>query len=233
MPQNNWTKAGGYQVRCPSGLIALIDQIFTLQQTFKEFWKYANCKKRLKVFCQPRESIRPSSSWVLREYSVDGCLLLTVKLLYLFSQACVDRDKSQPLPTVGLWQGFVLLPPLFVCHMNWISSNSQVNEGFTVRSCRISRLLFVDDLVLHASSEQGLQHTLHRFSVVCNQTAMKISTKKTEVLCLSRKLKAVALQASGNILQQVRLKYRPVTSYGHREGRRVCWEGLNFLNCVQ
>jgi len=27
--------------------------------------------------------------------------------------------------------------------------------------------------------------------------------------------------------------YRPVTTLGHQEGRRVFWEGSNFLNYVQ
>ena len=35
-------------------------------------------------------------------------------------------------------------------NMNWIESH-RVNEGVTVGSCRINRLLFADDLVLLAS----------------------------------------------------------------------------------
>jgi len=36
-----------------------------------------------------------------------------------------------------------------------------------------------------ASSKQDLQHALDLFSAVCDQAGMNISTKKTEVLCLS------------------------------------------------
>ena len=37
--------------------------------------------------------------------------------------------------------------------------------------------------MLLASSQQGLQHALDRFSAACDRTGMKITTKKTEVLC--------------------------------------------------
>jgi len=47
----------------------------------------------------------------------------------------------------------------------------------------INRLLFADDLVLHTSSQQGLQHALDRFSAACDRTGMKISIKNTEVVC--------------------------------------------------
>jgi len=38
--------------------------------------------------------------------------------------------------------------------MNWIESHSRINESVTVGSCRANRLLFVDDLLLLASSQQ-------------------------------------------------------------------------------
>jgi len=49
--------------------------------------------------------------------------------------------------------------------MNLVGSHCRVDEGVTVGSCRINRLLFAADLVLLTSSEQGLQQTLNRFSV--------------------------------------------------------------------
>jgi len=38
----------------------------------------------------------------------------------------------------------------------YVDSQSRVNVGVTVESCRINRSLFSDDLVLLASSQQGL-----------------------------------------------------------------------------
>jgi len=82
--------------------------------------------------------------------------------------------------------------------MDWIHSHSRVDDGITVGSARITWLLFADDLVLLVASEQGLQHGLDRFSTACNQTGMQISTKKTEVLCLSRHPSECLLQVNVN-----------------------------------
>jgi len=61
--------------------------------------------------------------------------------------------------------------------MKWIGSHIRVDEGDTVASCKINRLFFVDDSVLFAPFEQGLQHALRKFSVACDQVAMKINTE--------------------------------------------------------
>jgi len=47
-------------------------------------------------------------------------------------------------------------------------------------------LLFVEDLVLLAPSQQGLQHSLVRLSVAHDQAGMKISNKNNQIFCLSR-----------------------------------------------
>jgi len=44
--------------------------------------------------------------------------------------------------------------------MHWIDSDSRIDGGVTVSSCRINRLLFEDGLVLRVSSERSLQHAL-------------------------------------------------------------------------
>ena len=57
---------------------------------------------------------------------------------------------------------------LFVVNMNWIDSYSRVDDGVIDGSCRINSLLFVDDLVPLAHSEQGLQCELDWVSAVCH-----------------------------------------------------------------
>ena len=68
------------------------------------------------------------------------------------------------------------------CCMHLQSSDQQA----TIGNCKISRLLFADDLVLLSSTESGLQRALNSFADACNTAGMKISTAKTEVLHLSR-----------------------------------------------
>jgi len=75
-----------------------------------------------------------------------------------------------------------------------LHSHSQVNEGVTVGSCRINRLLFSDNVVLLASSEQGLQHAFDRFSDVCDRPGMKVSIKLPKYY--------VSLQIQGSLCYQ-------------------------------
>jgi len=56
---------------------------------------------------------------------------------------------------------------------------------------------------MRGSSQQGLQHAFDRFSAAHDQAGTKISTKKIEVLCLSRRPRQFILQISGDTLQQV------------------------------
>jgi len=87
--------------------------------------------------------------------------------------------------------------------MNWI--DRQVDEGAAVGSCSINRLLFAGDLVLLVSSQQGLQHALDRFSAACNRSGMKISTKNTEVLCLSTNPRQFMLQVNVEPLLRIEI----------------------------
>jgi len=85
-----------------------------------------------------------------------------------------------------------------------IESYSRTDEGVTVGSCKINRLIFADDLVLLAPSQQGLQHTLDQSFVACDRAGMKIRTKNTGVRSLSRNPRQCMLQVSGDTLQQVK-----------------------------
>ena len=52
---------------------------------------------------------------------------------------------------------------------------SRTDERVTIGRCKISRLLFADNLVLLASSESGLQLALNGFAAACDIAGMKIS----------------------------------------------------------
>jgi len=56
---------------------------------------------------------------------------------------------------------------------------------------------------MRGSSQQGLHHAVDRFSAAYNQTGIEITTKKIEVLCLSKRPRHCTPQVSGNTLQQV------------------------------
>ena len=193
------------------------DQIFTLKQVFEKSWEYA--KDVFACFVDLEKAydrIPRDKLWeVLQKYGIGGQLLLAIKSFYCQPEVCVRMNGKQSKPFhvgVGLRQGCVLSPLLFIVYMNWIDKCSQTDEGVTIGSFKISRLLFADDLVLLASTESGLQHSLSSFAAACNTAGMKISTKKTEVLHLSRKPDQCNLQVDGVTLKQVeKFKYLGVT----------------------
>jgi len=84
-----------------------------------------------------------------------------------------------------------------------------IHSSFSVRPwCRqwhnfwLSNDLRLDIAVL-ASFQQGFHHELDRFPAACDQTGIKISIEKNEILCLFGKPSQFALRVSGNRLQQV------------------------------
>ena len=152
---------------------------------------------------------------------VTCCTLLSHSTADLRFCVGVNGKRSKPFHVgVGLRQGCVLSPFLLVVYVNWIDKCSQADECATIGNCKISRLLFADDLVLLSSPESGLQRALNSFADACNTAGMKISTAKTEVLHLSRNPDQCVLQVNGATLKQVeKFKYLGVafTSDGRQD----------------
>ena len=108
----------------------------------------------------------------------------------------------------------------FVVYMNWIDKYTQADECATIGNCKISRLLYAEDLVLLSSTESYLQRALNSFADACDTAGMKISTAKTELLHLSRNPDQCVLQMNGATLKQVEnFKYLGVafTSDGRQD----------------
>ena len=201
------------------------DQIFTLRQIFEKSWEYG--KDLFACFVDLEKAydrVPRNKLWkVLQEYGVDGQLLRAIKSFYCRPEVCVRVNGKQSKPFhvgVGLRQGCVLSPLLFIVYMNWIDKCSQADECATIGNCKISCPLFADDLVLLSSTESGLQRALNSFADACNTAGMKISTAKTEVLHLSRNPDQCVLQVNGATLKQVeKFKYLGVafTSDGRQD----------------
>ena len=84
------------------------------------------------------------------------------KILHVSLKDCWGPHKGCLGPECGpqnrSWEPLV--------YMNWIDSHSRIDEGVTVGSCMNNRLLFADDLVLLASSQQFSACTLSVFCCV-------------------------------------------------------------------
>ena len=118
----------------------------------------------------------------------------------MHSEVCVRVNSATTKPfrvSVGLRQGCSLSPILFLICMDRIVKKSESCRGVKIGECTVQRLLFADDLVLLDSTQNGLQQALDRFSDACSVAGMKISTTKTETMCLSRQPKQCSLQVDG------------------------------------
>ncbi|MHB9337741.1 RNA-directed DNA polymerase, partial [Fusobacterium pseudoperiodonticum] len=183
-------------------------QIFTLRQIFEKAWEYTKEVYACFVDLEKAYDLVPRNKlWgVLEEYEINGQLLAAIKSLYKCPKVCVRVNgiKSRSFTVgVGLRQGCVLSPLLFIIYMNWIDMRSRGGVGVEVGNCRVSHLLFADDMVLLCSSKNHLQHALDRFATECCNAGMKISTAKSETFVLSRNPAQCTLHVSGATLKQV------------------------------
>ena len=132
-----------------------------------------------RVLCGLGEGIRPctSGSPVGGSPGVSDPLIRAVRSLYDRCQSMVRiaSNKSDLFPVrVGLRQGCPLSPILFIIFMDRISRRSQGIEGVRFGDLRIGSLLFVDDVVLVASSDHELQLSLERFAAECKAAGIII-----------------------------------------------------------
>ena len=148
---------------------------------------------------------------VLKEYGISGRLLAAIRSLYnnCKSHVRINGSKSDSFGVrVGLRQGCVLSPLLFIIFMDRISRRSTTPDCVTMGNARVESLLFADDIARLASSSAGLQRALDRFAAECTMAGMQISTKKTEVMVLSRQKEECAVNVNGTPLDQVeKFKY--------------------------
>jgi len=102
---------------------------------------------------------------ILKEYGIDGQLLLAITSFYCQLEVCDNGKQSKPFHVgVGLRKGCVLSPLLFISNMNRIDKSSQTKSVPRLENTKINRLLFTDDLILLSSTESGLQHAISSFA---------------------------------------------------------------------
>ncbi|CAF3293547.1 unnamed protein product [Rotaria sp. Silwood2] len=202
------------------------DQIFTLQQIIEKSWEFAKPIYALFVDLEKAYDRVPRNIlWnVLKEYDIQDQLLSAIQSLYKNCQSCVriNGSKSDNFQVqVGLRQGCVLSPLLFIIFMDKISRTSANPACAQIGDVKMDSLLFADDIAQLTTSENSLPVALNQLGKVCLEYGMKICEKKTELMVISRENKPTNLHLNNNPLNQVnKFKYFGVqfSSNGKQDG---------------
>lgn len=131
----------------------------------------------------------------------------------------MDGKLSKILPTnKGIRQGDSLSPLLFNILMNDIILELKGLRGFKIGNKNVNVLCYADDTVLIADSEDSLQRLLYKFAQTCDKCNLKISTKKTKVLTVSKEPIRCKLQLYDKVVEQVNhFQYLGVMITSHKD----------------
>ena len=164
-----------------------IDAIFTLKQIMEKRKEF-----NLPIYLlfldyeKAYDRVRRPILWnILEEYEIPKNLINAIKSMYDNTSITIEGDNKSKREIInqGLRQGCGLSPILFDLYINKILEEWQKNnvEGIDLGNKKyISTILFADDQILMADSEDKLQRNVHKLNNIIKKYNMKISGKKTK-----------------------------------------------------
>ena len=89
---------------------------------------------------------------------------------------------------IGVRQGCNLSPLLFILFVSDLETHLKTNGAgsISVSNSRVSLLMFADDVVLLAETQEGLQTSLHLLNQYCLTSALSVNTEKTKVVIFNK-----------------------------------------------
>ena len=154
--------------------------------------------------------------WVaLRLWCVCGKLLVAVQSLYEDGWARVKvggRESFRFQIKSGVRQGCPLSPWLFNIFIPLDKIVTEVRKHFygstQLSTGQLEVLVFADDLVTLAETEEALQHNLQELNDMLNEWGMKANWQKTRVMRIGRKQEACTVQVNERVEQVKEMKYQ-------------------------
>ena len=150
-------------------------------------------KLKLSTFCafidfrKAYDSINRAKLWQrLSELGVSGKLYRSIQSLYASVTSCVRVNSLHTEwfdVNCGLRQGCILSPILFNLYINDLALYlKSLDKGITCGEDKVCILLYADDIVLMAETEQDLQFLLNALNNWCASNDMVINVKKSNVI---------------------------------------------------
>ena len=158
------------------------------------FRKFKKANKKLYLcfvdFRKAYDSVwRDALMLKLLRSGIRGNFFGIISNMYQSCKACIKGDgvlsKTFDCET-GVRQGDVLSPNLFNIYINDLPELFDRDTDSPMLGDKyIHCLMYADDLVLLSLSADGLQRKLNNLHTYCEEWALTINTKKTQVMCLT------------------------------------------------
>ena len=122
----------------------------------------------------------------LMGYKISGKMLKMIVNIYSKVKIKVRTEGVISTGTFNLWMGLMqgecLSPSLFAMYINDIEDyfNKIYYAGITIEGRKICVLIYADDLILIAKSEDGLQKSLDSLYSYCARNKLNVNTSKSK-----------------------------------------------------
>ena len=195
-----------------------MDQVFIVRQICEKYLaKGKNVYFAFMDLEKAYDRVDRDALWnVLRLYGIDGKLLGAVKSLYDGSEACVrvGDEVSEWFPVrMGVRQGCVMSPWLFNLFIDGVVREvnaSVLGRGLGLvderdRMWELNQLLFADDAVFVADSEEKLCRLVTEFGRVCERRKLRVNVGKSKVMRCTRGEDGARMNVvlNGEVLEEV------------------------------
>ena len=189
------------------------DHIYTLRKISETTHRYNSEAHLCFVDLQKAfDSVKRDELWeALKKHNVDTELIKAIKSFYVNPESRVQiggKTSSSFKIDIGVRQGCILSPLLFITLMNLVAKNCKDIRPFNVgmwklRPVKLSMLLFADDLVVFGRTQQDLEHNMNVLNRELKIKGLKINPQKTKTMILNRETKRHEIKLDGEIMEQV------------------------------
>ena len=122
----------------------------------------------------------------LKEIGINGKFLSMVKVMYSETKAAIrinDKITDWFRTEAGIRQGQNDSPTIFAIFINSLAKQlKNLNKGVIFGDISITTLLYADDIILLAETENNLQDLLKELSKWCKRWRMCVNVEKTQIL---------------------------------------------------